>query len=124
MNIMRWLRPIYLFSLPLLASQFEGIWEDCQDRKPFFMSFFLPYNPLILTSQISLESKTGCLKTWPKAVWRDSGAFCDLFWVEQKDALPVLQSNVPCLQKAKVVYTFTQISNFKQLRDFLEPFGF
>lgn len=109
--------------------KFEGIWQDCDDRRPFFMSFFLPYNPVILSYDLSPETRAACTEFWPKATFTYAhdplNLKCDLLWIDnERRELDILQSSKERLQKTNVVYTSTHAEEFQGLRSFLESFGF
>jgi len=109
--------------------KFEGIWEDCYNRRPFFISFFLPYNPTILSFDPSLETHEKCAQFWPKANFfyahDNQKNRCDLLWIDNHGMeLKIIQESKELLQKATVVYTSTHSDYYQTLRSCLEAYGF
>lgn len=109
---------LQIFAKEIKYNRFEGIWEDCDERRLFFMSFFLPYNPSIRIFDSAREQE--CRQYWPHAAFTKSG-WCDLLWTEDPSNL-----SQDLLQHTSVIYTTTQLQNgqYQNLRSFLESFGY
>lgn len=109
---------LQLFSKEIHYNRFEGIWEDCDDRRLFFMSFFLPYNPNIQVFDPEIERE--CKEYWPNATFKNA-PWCDLLWTEDASML-----TIEPLQHTSVIYTCTNCINGQHqiLRSFLESFGY
>lgn len=100
------------------------------DKRPFFMSLFLPYNPRVLSFNADISSI--CKKQWHdnaslfSADSMKKGETYDLIWVEGNSELEILSENLHILEKARLVYTSTHLQDgdFQRLKSFLEAVGF
>ncbi len=107
---------VQVFAKEVNYNRFEGIWEDCSNRRLFFMSFFLPYNPNISAPNFSIEQT--CKEYWPFCSFKKS-SICDLFWSEEPGKI-----EQELLQHTAVIYTGTEATTYPHFRLFLESFGY
>ena len=95
-------------------------------------TFFLPYNPTIITFSSDPAITTKCAYWWPKGKLSDAqdiDSECDFLWIDSDGhELAILQNREDLVQKAKVIYTtthfFKQGTYYQKLKFLLELNGF
>ncbi len=100
------------------------------DKRPFFISLFLPYNPTILLLSANPEISSICARQWHNHASLFSLEALnkkqdyDLIWLEgDSEWLP---ENIPILENARLIYTSTDLKEgaFDRMKSFLEVVGF
>ncbi len=108
------------------------------EKKTFFLTFFLPYNPTTIAYTQNSDAERICQFRWPKGHFyshtdylEDAHRFlwCDLLWIDSDgNELDILHKAANRVNQASVIFTTTHFFDegayYQNLRTFLESSGF
>lgn len=134
---MTFIRTFFLFifiSNQLISTEgnykIESVFPGCDGEEKFFLlTFFLPYNPTIVSYGNDSNAKTRCNYWWPKGLFYPDSDYsensCDLLWIDgTENELDILRHVPDKVNQAGAIFTITHHGVFYDLKSFLESSGY